>query len=100
PIALLARASGGTGAFNLMPDRDGVLRRMPLVFRLKTKPVVSLEGAALRVAGNKRTLQFRAGDGGGLLGGASGVGSLSAFGRDLPTAPDGSFWIAYGTDET
>ncbi len=98
PIPLLARASAGTGAFNLGPDRDGVLRRMPLVFRLKGKPVASLEGAALRVVGNKRTLQFRAGDGGGLLGGASGVGAISAFGRELPTAPDGSFWIAYGKD--
>jgi adenylate cyclase len=98
-IVTLARASAGTGAFNLSPDRDGVVRRMPLVFRLKGKPVASLEGAATRVAQNKRLLQFRAGDGGSLLGGGSGVGSLEAFGRDLPTAPDGSFWIAYGRGE-
>ena len=96
PILALAKASAGMGAFNLSFDRDGELRRMPLVFRLKGKPVASLDAAALRVAENKHTLLFRAGDGGSLLGGQSGVGSLQAFSRSLPTAPDGSFWIAYG----
>jgi adenylate cyclase len=100
PIATLAKASAGMGAFNLTLDRDGELRRMPLVFRLKGKPVASLDAAALRVAENKRTLVFRAGDGGSLLGGASGVGSLQAFGRDLATAPDGSTWIAFSGDDS
>jgi adenylate cyclase len=100
PIPALAEASAGMGAFNLAFDRDGEVRRMPLAFRLKGKPVASLDAAALRVAENKRTLLFRAGDGGSLLGGASGVGSLQAFSRDLPTAPDGSMWIAYSRDDS
>lgn len=100
PIPALAKASAGMGAFNLAFDRDGEVRRMPLTFRLKGKPVASLDAAALRVAENKRTLLFRAGDGGSLLGGASGVGSLQAFSRDLPTAPDGSMWIAYSRDDS
>ena len=100
PIPALAKASAGLGAFNLAFDRDGELRRMPLVFRLKGKPAASLDAAALRVAQNKRALLFRAGDGGSLLGGASGVGSLQAFNRDLPTAPDGSMWIAFSRDDS
>jgi adenylate cyclase len=100
PIPALAKASAGMGAFDLVFDRDGEVRRMPLVFRLRGKPVASLDAAALRVAENKRTLLFRAGDGGSLLGGASGVGSLQAFSRDLPTAPDGSMWIAFSRDDS
>jgi adenylate cyclase len=100
PISALAKASAGMGAFNLSFDRDGELRRMPLVFRLKGKPAASLDAAALRVVENKHALLFRAGDGGSLLGGTSGVGSLLASNRDLPTAPDGSVWIAFGRDDS
>jgi adenylate cyclase len=95
PIVLLAKSSAGTGALNLMRDGDGELRRMPLVLRWKGKAVASLDAEALRIAQNSRALSFRAGDGGDLLGGTSGVGSLSAFGHELPTAPDGSLWIYF-----
>jgi adenylate cyclase len=100
PIAPLAKAGAGSGALNLSVDRDGELRRMPLVFRLNGKAVPSLDAEALRVAENKRALSFRAGDGGDLLGGTTGVSSVEAFRRDLPTAPDGSLWIAYSRHDS
>jgi adenylate cyclase len=98
PLAPLLKASAGTGATNLIADRDGVLRRVPLVFRLGGAPVASLDAEALRVAKNKRKLTFQRSEGGELFSGAKGVASLDAFGHDLPTAPDGSLWIAYARD--
>jgi adenylate cyclase len=99
PIATLAKASAGGGALNLLPDGDGTLRRMPLVFRLRDKPVAALDAEALRLALKKHVLDFRAGEGSALFGGA-GLASVEGFGRDIPLGPDGSLWIAYARDET
>jgi adenylate cyclase len=97
PFAPLAKASAGTGAMNL-PSED-IARRMPLVFRLRGTPVASLDAEVLRVAKNKRKLTFRSNEAGELFTGAKGVAALEAFGRDLPTSPDGSLWIAYSRDD-
>jgi adenylate cyclase len=98
-IDTIAKAEAGAGALNLVFDRDGTLRRMPLAFRLKGKPVASLDAEVLRVAENRKRLTLRAGDGGDLLGGTTGAASLEAFGRELPTASDGSLWLAFAKDD-
>ncbi len=98
PVADLASGTAGSGALNLVADRDGRLRRMPLVFRLNGKAIASLDAEVLRAAENKKRLAFRAGDGGELLGGQAGTSGIEAFGRDLPTAPDGSLWLAFAKD--
>jgi len=98
PIEAVAKAGAGTGARNLVPDRDGMQRRLPLVFRLNDKPVASLDAEVLRVARNKRALTFHAREDGGIFSGGSGIASLQTAKGDLPTMPDGSFWVAYARD--
>jgi adenylate cyclase len=98
PIISVARVSAGLGALNLKVDGDGVLRRMPLVLKLQGRAVPTLDAEALRVAENKKTLALRAGEGGDLLDGRAGAGSVEALGHDLPTAPDGSLWLAFAQD--
>ena len=98
PIIPVAEASAGIGALNLIVDRDGTLRRMPLVLRLRGKAVASLDGEAFRVAAHRATLLLRAREGGDILSGAPGVTSMEAIHRDLPVSPDGSIWIAYARD--
>lgn len=95
PVPALAKGAAGSGARNLIVASDGRLRRVPLVFRLNGKEVASLDAEVLRVAENKKTLSLHAGDGGDLLGGETGTASVTAFHRDLPTAPDGSLWLAF-----
>jgi len=90
PIPDFAKASAGVGALNVQLDDDRILRRMPLVFRLRGKPVASLDAEALRIALNKRLLEFH-GEGGSL--------SAEGIGRDIPLAQDGSLWIAYARDD-
>jgi adenylate cyclase len=89
-IPSFAKASAGMGALNVPLDDDRILRRMPLVFRLRGKPVASLDAEALRIALNKRALEFH--DEGSAV-------SAEGMGRDIPLAPDGSFWIAYAGDD-
>jgi adenylate cyclase len=98
PIGPAAKESAGLGARNLTPDRDGMLRRMTLVFRLNGKPVASLDAEALRVAQNMPALRFRAGEGGDIFSGPSGIAALETPGGDIPAGPDGSLWIAYARE--
>jgi adenylate cyclase len=97
-FAPLFKASAGTGARNLAADRDGVVRRAPLVFRLNGQPVASLDAEVLRVIENRKRLIVNPSDGGDIFTGARGVTSIDAFHHTLPTAPDGSLWIAYARD--
>jgi adenylate cyclase len=46
----LDEAARGTGSMNLFPNRDGVVRQVPLFFRLGGQIVPSLAAEALRVA--------------------------------------------------
>lgn len=49
-LPLLSDAAKGIGSTNLFPARDGVVRRVPLFFRLGDQIVPSLAAEALRVA--------------------------------------------------
>ena len=100
PLAIFDKADAGTGAVNLIADRDGVVRRVPMVFRLRGTPVASLDAEALRVLENKKTIGFRAHEGGELFTGAKGTASFDAFERTLPTAQDGSLWVAFSQDDS
>jgi adenylate cyclase len=89
-------ASAGLGALNLNADSDGTVRRMPLVFRLHDKAVPSIEAEVLRLTAERDAITFRSDDGNsGLFGGKPGVASVDTGRGYLPTAPDGSIWIAY-----
>ncbi len=49
-LALFDAAAKGVGSTNLFPNRDGIVRRMPLFVRLGDQIVPSLAAEALRVA--------------------------------------------------
>jgi adenylate cyclase len=96
PIAPVEAAAAGLGALNLDIDGDGKVRRMPLLFRTGIKIAPSLDAETMRVAGGRPTITLRSDEGDrGLLTGAAGVASIATGTSDLPTQPDGSFWIAY-----
>ena len=50
PIKLLADRAAGIGALNWVPDRDRVIRQVPLLFGLRGEIVPSLAAEALRLA--------------------------------------------------
>ena len=52
----LEAAAIGVGARNLIEDSDGVVRRMPLVFRLDGGLIPSLDAEALRVLENRTAI--------------------------------------------
>lgn len=92
-LPALAEAAAGSGAMSLPPDSDGVLRAMPLVFRIGDRLYPSLGLEALRLfAGADQISLHVAGGGMGEVGGIQGIG-LGA--SRLPTGPDGRVWLRF-----
>ena len=91
-IAPLERMSAGVGALNLTFDADGEVRRMPLLFRLGDTPVPALTAEILRLIEHEPQVVVR-GASGRLFG--SGIAGLNVRDFELPTDPDGSFWLAF-----
>ncbi|HEY0107061.1 MAG TPA: adenylate/guanylate cyclase domain-containing protein [Rhizomicrobium sp.] len=95
-LAGIERRSQGVGALNLAFDADGTMRRMPLVFQLNGVAVPSLAAEAIRVAQNKTYLSLRSDEGDiGLFGTRAGIAAVATPNGDVPTAPDGTLWIAF-----
>jgi adenylate cyclase len=88
-LPIFEQAAKGNGALTFVPDGDGVVRRVPLVFQIGDKPVGALVGESLRVAqGAKNVILKSAGQNSGLS--EIRIGDLT-----LPTTPQGEMWVHY-----
>jgi adenylate cyclase len=85
----LERAARGNGAFNFVPDADGVVRRLPLVLRLDETLYPSLAAEALRLAAGARSHALRCSDS------PPGVTALRLGNHTVATDPDGQVWLHY-----
>jgi adenylate cyclase len=97
PLQAVAVAAKGLGAPNLIPDRDGVVRRMPLLFRLNRQLVPSLAAEGARLAAGEKSLIFTTdqSDVFAVHWGITGIASLDIGGHVIATDSDGRFWMDY-----
>ena len=85
-LPVLSRAAGSSGFFNVTPDPDGVLRRVPLVIRHKGLLYPSLGLAAyLRARGGDVVLET----------GPEGIEALRLDGRSIPLDRRGSLLVNF-----
>jgi len=85
-LPVLSRAAGASGFFNIVPDPDGVLRRVPLVIRHRGLLYPSLALAvALRARGGNAVLET----------GPEGVEALWWNGRTIPLDRRGNLLVNY-----
>ena len=96
-LPALTDAAAGLGAINWIPDRDQVVRRVPLVFRVGETLVPSLAAEALRVAQGASTFIIKASNASGetAFGRASGVNHIKIGAYDVPTDADGALWLKF-----
>ena len=87
-LPTLAEAAQGHGGFAFLPDADGVVRRVPMLFSLGDTLYPSLATEALRVAKNAHNITTRTEEGLGLK--ELRIGNLT-----LPTTPSGEIWVYY-----
>ena len=96
-LPVLTEAARGLGAVNWLPERDQVVRRVPLLLSIAGTLYPSLPLETLRVALNETTMFVR----------SSGGSSVTAFGQRtgiehvrvgqtvLPTDGDGELWLRF-----
>src|SRR5262245_33469280 len=83
----LEQASAGRGLFSIVPERDGIVRRVPMVMRAENKIVPALTLDLLRVATGSGAILIRSNE--------AGVSSVAVPGLELPTDRNGRLWVHY-----
>jgi len=85
----LQLAAAGLGAMTFMPDVDGVVRRVPLLFSLQGRPVPSLTAEALRLAAGADAYVVNT------AAGAGGVVDLRIGTHRVDTDQTGALWMHF-----
>lgn len=96
-LPLLTAAEAGSGAISLEPDNDGILRSIPLVYRVRNElyPGLALEALRLFLGVDNLSVQV-ASPSAMIRGQVAGIAGIeignTAF---MPTAPDGRLWLHF-----
>lgn len=88
----LEKVAAGNGSFTYLPERDGIIRRVPLVMRLGNRLIPSLAADALRVAQGADSIIVKSSQSAGDTARINKIkiGNLSA-----PTDGKGRLWIYF-----
>lgn len=91
----LNEAARGLGAVNWLPERDQIIRRVPLVITIGGTLYPSLSLEALRIAENDTTIFIRASGGSGVaaFGQQTGIETIRTGRTVMPTTADGQLWL-------
>ncbi|MBV1704188.1 MAG: CHASE2 domain-containing protein, partial [Hyphomicrobiales bacterium] len=102
PLPALAAAAKGVGAVNFFPDRDLVVRKIPLLISVgppggPVRYVPSLAAEALRIAQGASTVVVKTSDasGGTTSGAADGVIAVKIGALEIPTDRDGQVRVHF-----
>src|SRR5262245_22338152 len=91
-IPALEQAAKGRGVFSILPERDGIVRRVPIVMKAGEQIVPSLTLEMLRVVTGSSTISVRSDE--------AGVRTIAVPGLDeLPTDQNGRIWVHYTRHE-
>jgi adenylate cyclase len=91
-ITVLELAATGRGLFTILPERDGIVRRVPLVMYAQGKPKPSLSLEMLRVATGASTIFVQAEKYGGII-------SVGTQKFQIPTDERGQLWVHYAAPD-
>jgi adenylate cyclase len=90
-------AAAGVGSVNWLPDRDQVIRRIPLIYRVGDQFIPTLTTEALRVAQNAGSYVLKASNASGetAFGQSTGLNHIRVGGFEVPTDADGGIWLHF-----
>lgn len=86
-IPVLEGAAAGRGILTIRPERDGIVRRVPMIVVAQDATVPSLSFEILRVATGSDTILVRAD--------RAGVKGVAVKGLEVPTDANGQLWIRF-----
>src|SRR5712691_8032216 len=96
-LAALEAAAAGNGLLGMLPERDGISRRVPLVTAFGDQLYPALGADALRVAQGARTYVVKSTGASGVTGFGvhAGVSSIKIGRIVVPTSADGTVWVHF-----
>ena len=83
----IEQAAAGRGLFSIDPERDGIVRRVPVVMQAQDELVPSLTMEMLRVVTHAGAILIRTNQ--------AGVRSVAVPGLEVPTDGRGRFWVYF-----
>ncbi|CCD86176.1 putative adenylate/guanylyl cyclase with a CHASE2 domain [Bradyrhizobium sp. ORS 285] len=90
-VPLIEHAAAGRGLFTIEPERDGIVRRVPMVMRAQDVKMLALSFETLRVVAGVDTVRVKA-DTGGIT--SIGFGPLQ-----IPTDGNAKIWVHYANHD-
>jgi len=89
----LESAAAGNGSLNFISEPDGIVRRVPLLFRQGSTLLPSLAAEALRVAQGASGYSVKSSGASGEGGGHTGINKIKIGSFIIPTDADGRVWV-------
>jgi adenylate cyclase len=86
-VPVLENAAAGRGLFSIRTERDGIVRRVPMVMQAQGKIMPSLSFEMLRVATGNSTILVRMDQ--------AGIKSVALPGFEVPTDRNGQLWVHF-----
>jgi adenylate cyclase len=86
-VQVLEDAAAGRGLFTIRPERDGIVRRVPMIMVAQGVIMPSLTFEMLRVASGSGTILIKTDK--------AGIEGLAVQGFQIPTDANGQLWVHY-----
>jgi adenylate cyclase len=86
-VPAIEQAAAGRGVFSILPERDGIVRRVPIIMQAQGAMVPSLSMELLRVVADSGAILVRTDD--------AGVQSVAVPGLELSTDQNGRLWVHF-----
>jgi adenylate cyclase len=90
-VHVLEAAAAGRGLFTIKPERDGIVRRVPMIMQAQGVTMPSLSFEVLRVATGSGTILIKADK--------AGIKSLGLRGIQIPTDSHGQLWVHFAHND-
>jgi adenylate cyclase len=90
-VPVLEKAAAGRGLLTILPERDGIVRRVPMVLRAQGSPMPSLSLEILRVVTGTPTILIKSNK--------AGIESIKLKGLEIPTDGNGQLWIHFARQD-
>jgi adenylate cyclase len=90
-VHVLEHAAAGRGLFTIKPERDGIVRRVPMIMLAQSATMPSLSFEMLRVATGTDTIFIKADK--------AGIQSIGVKGFQIPTDRNGQLWVHFARND-
>jgi adenylate cyclase len=88
---VLESAAAGRGLFSINPERDGIIRRVPMIMQAQGTTMPSLSFEMLRVATGTDTIFIKTNQ--------AGIQSIGVKGFQIPTDRNGQLWVHFARND-